>query len=141
MLKDIQNLDFILVISSNFWKKLKIVLSFIKISKNKKRSLLESPKEKGIDLRKELIAFHHKYYAARGMTACIVGKEVCFYFEKNHFAFFFFFLTILFIWIKNIFCFIDFILLFVVFGWIRRMGNRIVFFCIVLQFKIVLFLI
>ena len=138
MLKDIQNLDFILVISSNFWKKLKIVLSFIKISKNKKRSLLESPKEKGIDLRKELIAFHHKYYAARGMTACIVGKEVCFYFEKIMLHFFD---NSLYLNKKNIFYFIDFILFFVVFGWIRRMGNRIVFFCIVLQFKIVLFLI
>ena len=39
------------------------------------KTLRDDPQAAGIDVRAELLAFHKKFYAARGMTLCVVGRE------------------------------------------------------------------
>jgi insulysin len=45
-----------------------------KFATGNKETLEKVPKQKGINIRDELIAYHQKYYTAERMTLCIVGK-------------------------------------------------------------------
>lgn len=38
-------------------------------------TLRDTPREKGIDVRKALLEFHDKYYSANVMKLCILGRE------------------------------------------------------------------
>ena len=42
-----------------------------------KETLLEKPKERGVDVRDELLVFHRKYYSANLMALAVVGKGTC----------------------------------------------------------------
>eukprot|EP00054_Salpingoeca_dolichothecata_P024316 m.165377 g.165377 ORF g.165377 m.165377 type:complete len:1017 (+) comp24972_c0_seq1:250-3300(+) len=48
---------------------------FFKFTTGNLDTLVNWPKEQGIDVRAELLAFHKKYYSANRMTLCVVGKE------------------------------------------------------------------
>ena len=69
---------------------------FSKFGTGNLETLSKEPKEKGIDVRKELIAFHDKYYSANTMKLVILGKEEIPQLEKwvfflTYISFFFFF--------------------------------------------------
>lgn len=48
---------------------------FSKFGTGNKETLLDIPKNNGIDTRAELIKFHDKYYSSNLMTLAIFGKE------------------------------------------------------------------
>ena len=48
---------------------------FSKFFTGNKKTLLDGPKEQGIDLRNELIKFYNKYYSANQMTLAIVAPQ------------------------------------------------------------------
>ncbi|CAO1412986.1 unnamed protein product [Diamesa tonsa] len=49
--------------------------SYSKFGTGNKETLLDIPKEKGIDIRKELISFHKQWYSSNIMCLAIFGKE------------------------------------------------------------------
>ncbi|KAK2177670.1 hypothetical protein NP493_586g01027 [Ridgeia piscesae] len=49
--------------------------AYHKFGTGNKETLLEKPKERGVDVRDELLVFHRKYYSANLMALAVVGKE------------------------------------------------------------------
>ncbi|KAI0220840.1 Insulin-degrading enzyme [Lamellibrachia satsuma] len=49
--------------------------AYHKFGTGNKQTLLEKPKERGVDVRDELLVFHQKYYSANLMALAVLGKE------------------------------------------------------------------
>lgn len=48
---------------------------FSKFGSGNLKTLRDSPKDAGVDLREELLAFHERYYSANVMKLVVLGKE------------------------------------------------------------------